>query len=247
MGKRISPQQYELALLEKLRLDFGMAAVQVYGTENGQQHRIIGRHSGVERQLDVAVYRAGELRPFLIADAKRHASKLDVKAVEEFIGMVDDVGSEIGILVAPEGFTKAARQRVSVTSTRLWLMTIEQAMTYQWLPVAREIYPYDMAFHEKLALAVRYVNESGNADPVIDALEGIAFEEWNSFVGYALLQHQEEAVSILQTIVSYHPESGWRFNALRHLLDSKSLNQGLAESVLEQETDPDVLALLDLP
>lgn len=245
MGKRTSPQQYELALLEKLRLDFGMAAVRVYGTEDGQQHRIIGRHSGVQRQLDAAVYRVGEVRPFLIADAKRHASKLDVKAVEEFLGMVDDVGAEIGVLVAPEGFTKAAQQRASVTSTRLRLMTIQQAMTYQWLPVARELYPYDMAFHEDLALAVRYVHETDDADLVIDALEDVAFEEWDSFVGYALLQHQKEAVSILQTIVSHHPDSGWRFNALRHLLDSRTLDQELATHVLQKENDHDVLALLD--
>jgi hypothetical protein len=83
----ISPDDYELAVFAKIRLDFQSTAVHVEGTENGIKHYVIGRYSLVKRQLDVAAYRPEEGRPFLIADAKRHQDKLDVKDAEAFIGM----------------------------------------------------------------------------------------------------------------------------------------------------------------
>jgi Restriction endonuclease len=214
----ITPEDYELALLEKLRLDFAGSAVRVFGTENGRLHTILGRYSLVPRQLDAAAYRRGASRPFLIADAKRHSTKLDVKDVEAFMGMVDDVGAEMGLLVAPMGFTKAVARRAAAASTHVWVMTIEQALTCEWLPLAREIYPYDWVFREELALAVRRLHERTSPDDIIEALEPVAFEEWDSFVAYALAHHQAEAVSLLHAIASDHLEDGWRFNAIRHYL-----------------------------
>jgi hypothetical protein len=127
----ISPDDYELAVFAKIRLDFQSTAVHVEGTENGVKHYVIGRYSLVNRQLDVAAYRPEEMRPFLIADAKRHRDKLDVKDAEAFIGMVDDVGASIGVLVAPEGFTPAAVRRAGAASTSVLIITLEQALTYR--------------------------------------------------------------------------------------------------------------------
>jgi hypothetical protein len=241
----ITPEDYELALLEKLRLEFAGSAVRVFGTENGRLHTIQGRYSLVARQLDAAAYRVGTSRPFLIADAKRHSTKLDVKDVEAFMGMVDDVGAGMGLLVAPMGFTKAAARRAAAASTYVWIMTIEEALTCKWLPLAREIYPHDWVLREELALAVRRLHGKTSPGDVIDALEPIAFEEWDAFVGYALAHHQPEAVTLLHAIAGNHVEDGWRFNAVRHLLDSSNLDEPKIAEFLAQETDADIRELLE--
>lgn len=240
----ITPGDYELALLEKLRLEFAGSAIRVLGTDNNKEHKIHGRYSFVPRQLDVAAYRLGEARPFLIADAKRHSTKLDVKDVEAFIGMVEDVGAEIGLIVAPAGFTKAATQRAASSSIHIRVMSIEQALTFKWLPLAREIYPYDWAFHEELSHAVRRLHEKALPAVIIEAIGTVPFEEWDSFVAYALAHHQCEAVFLLQTIAADHFEGGWRFNAIQHLLESNSLGQQEIKSLLATEEDSDIRELL---
>jgi hypothetical protein len=241
----ITPDDYELALLEKLRLEFAGSAVHVLGTDSGHQHSVRGRYSLVLRQLDAAAYRAGMEKPFMIADAKRHSNKLDVKEVEIFIGMIDDVGADMGLLVAPAGFTKAAARRAEAASTHVWVMTIDEALTCKWLLLAREIYPYDWIFRENLALALRRLHENKDQGAVVEALESIAFEEWDSFVAYALSNHQAEAFTILRAIAVNHEEDGWRFNALRHLLNSGNLNQQEVSELLAHELDPSVRELLE--
>jgi hypothetical protein len=241
----ITPDEYELALLEKLKLEFAGSAVHVFGSERGHQHSVRGRYSLVLRQLDAAAYRVGMSKPFMIADAKRHSGKLDVKEVEMFIGMIDDVGANMGLLVAPAGFTKAAARRAAAASTHVWVMTVEEALTCKWLSLAREIYPHDWIFREKLALALRRLYEYKDQGVVVEALESIAFEEWESFVAYALSNHQAEAFTLLRAIAANHVEEGWRFNALRHLLNQGNLNQHEVSELLAHESDPSVRELLE--
>jgi hypothetical protein len=241
----ITPEDYECALLEKLRLDFRPAAVCVFGTENGRLHEIQGRYSLVNRQLDAAAYRLGASRPFFIADAKRHARRLDVKHAEAFLGMVDDVGADLGLLVAPVGFTDAAVRRTAAASSKVQIMTLEQALTFKWLPLARQIFPHDWVFLKELALAVRRLHEKESPDQVIDALEPVAFEEWDAFVEYALRHHHAEAIDFLRTIAARHADEGWRFNAASHLRESGNLAEHEAGDLLSREIDPDVRGILE--
>lgn len=139
----MKPNRYEDALLQYLRHEFPNHLFTVAGTEAGQQHRIPGRYSRVDRQVDVAIYRRDKTRPILMADAKRYRKRIDVKAVECFIGMVNDVGADIGLLAAPSGFTAAAEQRAHAAGMTLKIMSIDEATTYRWLPLARQLYPWD--------------------------------------------------------------------------------------------------------
>jgi Restriction endonuclease len=68
---------------------------------------IIGAKSGVSRQIDILVERS---RPIAV-DCKCYRRKVDVKQVETFLGMLDDIGIDIGILVTTRGYTKAALAR----------------------------------------------------------------------------------------------------------------------------------------
>ena len=72
----------------------------------------VGLYSKVERQLDVLIeqYIAGN-RLSIVIDGKYFNKKVDVKAVESFIGMLEDVGCHKGLLISKEGFTEAAYNR----------------------------------------------------------------------------------------------------------------------------------------
>jgi hypothetical protein len=238
------PSDYEDALLQHLRHEFSNPLFSVVGTEDGRQHKIRGRYSKADRQIDVAVYRHGNPSPILMADAKRYRTRLDVKAVECFIGMVDDVGANIGLLVAPKGFTVAAKQRARAASMVLKVMSIDKATTYRWLSLARQIYPWDWGYHNDIALALRRVFEKADIGLVIEALDGVPFEEWEAYVRYALLHHREEAISLLETVAQAHYDSGWRFNAIRLLQEADLLRSEFREQLEQHEEDSETLQLL---
>ncbi len=75
-----------------------------------------GRLSRVERQVDVYVegeFANGVGEATMAVDCKYFARKVDVKGVEAFIGLVEDVGTALGLLVTTEGFSTAARNRAA--------------------------------------------------------------------------------------------------------------------------------------
>jgi Restriction endonuclease len=241
---RITHQDFELAVLEKLRLELLPLGIKVFGTEDGHIHEVQGRYSLVGRQLDAAAYRPGDTRPFLIVDAKRQGERIDVKQAEAFLGMVEDVGAAMGLLVAPLGFTHAAERRVAAASTHVRIMTIEDALTFKWLPVARRIYPFDWIFREELALALRRLHDGVPPIVLIDALDTVAFEEWEAFVAYALEHHSAEAIEFLQAVAGFHEDTGWQYNAVRHLMDTGNLDRSAAVQLLGNETDLEIQELL---
>ncbi len=125
------------------------------------------------------------------------------------------------------------------------MMTIDEALTIKWLPVARLVYPQDWIFREELALALRSLHEGAPPSAVVDALDLVWFEEWDALVEYALHHYASEAVAVLRAIASYHEDDGWRYNAIRHLIESGNLDQNIATQLRERELDPQIRELLD--
>lgn len=74
--------------------------------------KIRGRLSGRSRQIDVLIESEidGE-NTKIIVDGKYYGRKIDIKAVESFIAMVDDIGGHQGILVTNKGYSKSAIKR----------------------------------------------------------------------------------------------------------------------------------------
>lgn len=72
-------------------------------------------HSGVERQVDVLVTGAfaGEIQDGVTAavDCKCYKKNVDIKAVDEFSGFVDDVQTDLGLLITTKGFSPGAKSR----------------------------------------------------------------------------------------------------------------------------------------
>lgn len=89
--------------------------------------RLMGRISGRSRQIDVLI----DLRhntdnsQRVIVDAKKHTRKIDLKDVEAFRGLMEDVAATHGYLVCPSGYTKAAQRRAQM-SVSIRLVPLDQ-------------------------------------------------------------------------------------------------------------------------
>ena len=93
--------------------------------------KVKGRHSGVMRELDIVVRRrVGQFQIFIVVDCKDYADPVDVKGVEEFIGLLQDVGANKGAMVAASGFTKAAKTRASDSGIDLYRLV--DAERHDW-------------------------------------------------------------------------------------------------------------------
>jgi hypothetical protein len=75
--------------------------------------KLLGRISKRSRQIDVLIdlRHSTDNSRRVIVDAKTKVRKIDVKDVEAFRGLMEDVGATHGYLVCPSGFTRAAERR----------------------------------------------------------------------------------------------------------------------------------------
>lgn len=83
--------------------------------------KLDGRNSKTKRQIDVLVrQQIGQYEMRIVLDCKDYARPVDVKGVEEFHGLVEDVGAHKGALVCPKGFTAAAKERATAWQIDLY-------------------------------------------------------------------------------------------------------------------------------
>jgi len=242
MKHEISPDEYEQAFSEKLLYEFPPPVFRVVWDDRS----LIGRYSKVARQLDVAVYRADESHPFLVAEARRWSRSISVEVVDCFIGKLDDIGPETkaALLVALKGFSEGAMRRATASETKLLIVSADEALEMNLRPIARQIYPWDWAFHPELARALLSLQRNDDPEKIVQKIERIAYEEWLSFVQYGLENHPSEAIDFLRFIALNHPDDGWRFNAVQQLIHSSVLSQVDVERILAQEHDPEIIELL---
>jgi hypothetical protein len=80
-----------------------------------------GRATKRKRQIDVLVReRIGQYEISIIIDCKDYNKPVDVKGVEEFYGLLSDVGAQKGVLVCPKGFTGTAKTRAEFFQIELY-------------------------------------------------------------------------------------------------------------------------------
>ena len=83
---------------------------------------IKGQYSERSRQIDILV----EDKNFkTIIECKYYKNPLDVKGIESFLGMYNDVKADYGIVVALNGFSKSANKRVSEYNDKIKLEHID--------------------------------------------------------------------------------------------------------------------------
>jgi len=99
-------QQYERDIEEQFRQAYPSARI----TPNA---KIVGKFSKVERQIDLLIEeQASDFAFRVVVDAKHRGRKIDVGDVEAFLGLTRDVEAHTGMMVALEGYTPAAINRV---------------------------------------------------------------------------------------------------------------------------------------
>ena len=87
--------------------------------------------SGTNRQIDVLIEpMTGPYTLKIIVDAKDHGRPIDVKGVETFIGMMQDVRAHQGSMVCPKGFTRNAKTRAE--SANVALFTLVDTTQHKW-------------------------------------------------------------------------------------------------------------------
>lgn len=97
--------------------------------------RIPGRKSGTRRQIDVVVRGSlfGIADATLAVDCKRWKTKLNVRHVETFVSMLDDVGADFGVIMTSAGYSAAAKIRARAErGVRTEVLTL--AELEQWAP-----------------------------------------------------------------------------------------------------------------
>lgn len=110
MAEKPDWRQYEEQVTKRLRELAGEDATVEYDV------KLPGRFSGVERQADALVTGnfAGDVRHTqALIDCKHYKTNVDVKAVEAFIGLVEDVNIDLGILITNHGYSPAAKRRAA--------------------------------------------------------------------------------------------------------------------------------------
>jgi Restriction endonuclease len=98
-------KEYEREIEAQFRSEYPSAQIRA-------DIKMPGKLSGIERQIDLLIQElVCDFSVTIVIDAKYHSRKIDVKDVEEFLGLVRDVGAHKGVMIASEGYTPAAIQR----------------------------------------------------------------------------------------------------------------------------------------
>lgn len=97
-------KEFEDAVFEEC-----LRAFHFSGAEVLRNIYLLGIDSGVKRQIDVLVrLKKGDEETIILIECKHYTSRINVKIVDAFIGCLEDVGADKGMIITENGFTKAA-------------------------------------------------------------------------------------------------------------------------------------------
>jgi hypothetical protein len=106
-------KDYEREILEHFQAEYPSAQI----TSNA---RLFGKFSKIDRQIDLLIQEhASDFSLCIVVDAKHRSARIDVNDVEAFLGLLRDVGADIGVLISPEGYSQAAINRAHYDDSRL--------------------------------------------------------------------------------------------------------------------------------
>ena len=103
-------------------------------TKISYNQKIVGRYSKTERQIDVLIEgRIAGKKIRLVIDGKYYSENVDVKAVDSFISMVEDIDAAQGILITSKGYSEAAINRAyyGPTDIELDILNFEELKQFQ--------------------------------------------------------------------------------------------------------------------
>lgn len=96
-----------------------------------QNDKIKGKRTGGLRQIDISIkHRVGQYEILIVMDCKDYKAPVDIKRVEEFMGLVEDVGANKGAMVSASGFTGNAKVRARDAGIDLYKLV--DAEKHEW-------------------------------------------------------------------------------------------------------------------
>lgn len=120
-------QNYEKEVFKNLSKNYPNADLEF-------NSKMLGQYSKSMRQCDVIIkQQIAGVEYITLVDAKYYKKRIDVKAVESFISMANDVNADIGILVTPLGYSESAYNRAEndTSSILLDILTLEELKDFQ--------------------------------------------------------------------------------------------------------------------
>jgi hypothetical protein len=134
---------------------------------------VVGKISGRSRQIDVLIdarHDTDNTRR-IIVDAKNRKRKIDVRDVEAFRGLMEDVSATHGYLISPAGHTKAAEKRAqqAVSIRIVPLDRIENFDPSTWPECKNSRCGHGRIFwdgYPELSLTLHPLHDSGERMPV---------------------------------------------------------------------------------
>lgn len=86
-----------------------------------QNEHVMGNKSHTLREVDISVRQSvGQYEMFVAIDCKDYNKPVNLKGVEEFMGLVDDIGAHQGVMVSARGFSPKARVRAKGAGIQLY-------------------------------------------------------------------------------------------------------------------------------
>ena len=125
--KEMNWKEYEEEIFENFRSAYP-------NTKISYNQKILGRYSKTERQIDVLIEgRIAGKKIRLVIDGKYYSENVDVKAVESFISMVEDIDAAQGILITSMGYSEAAINRAynGPTDIELDILNFDELKQFQ--------------------------------------------------------------------------------------------------------------------
>ncbi|WP_194768787.1 restriction endonuclease [Tamlana sp. I1] len=89
--------------------------------------RIFGKHSRIDRQIDISIRgNIGGNKILGIIDCKHFSKNIDVKIIESFLGMLEDTKANFGLIITNNGFSSSAKNRANVRNLRLDIIEFDE-------------------------------------------------------------------------------------------------------------------------
>lgn len=120
-------KDYEESIFEKFESEFGTNHELIKNT------RIEGKFSKIKRQVDILIKSKIIGYGILgVIECKYFSIKINVKIVDSFIGFLEDVGANFGVIITNKGFTPGAINRAEVKGIRLDIIDFNELDDYHY-------------------------------------------------------------------------------------------------------------------
>lgn len=193
-------QEYEKKVLEECRRVF-------LNSDITYNKHLKGLYSERMRQIDVFIKTNTE--KVYVVDSKMYATKVDVKAVESFIGMIKDVGVDYGIIVSEKGFTKSAIKRAHLGENNIEvdILNLNELTTLQ----TEGAIPYSGSNGVAINVPFGWIIDGARRSGFVASLyqRGITFEEAtiNKEWAYLNFWDKNDTIDTIDKLIAFQNDS----------------------------------------